>query len=62
MTGDLISTDTYQTEGVQSKEIQLFSDQNMSLMTLIVPTLQLFAYTRTLLYLATVTSHFLWLM
>jgi len=31
MTGNLISTDTYQTEGVQSKEIQLFSDQDISL-------------------------------
>jgi len=28
MTGNLISAVTYQTEGVQSKEIQLFSDQD----------------------------------
>jgi hypothetical protein len=46
MTGNLISTDIYQNEGVQSKEIQLFSDQNISLMALIVPNLQLFAYTK----------------
>jgi len=51
----------YQTEGVQSKEIQLFSDWDISLMALIVPALQLFACTRTLLYVATVTNHFLWL-
>ena len=62
MTGNLISSDIYQTEGVQSKEIQLFSDQDISLMALTVPNLRLFAYTGTLLYLATVPIHFLWLM